>query len=223
MTDASDQAAKLIYIAPDNPIYPNTIQDFWLPDALPTLSAIGNLEILQQNAIALFCSVKCPGDLILKTYDLAQAWRDAGVTVISGFHSPMEKECRRFLMRGTQPMIHCPARSLETMRLSMEQKEAIVQNQLLILSPFPAKQKRMTAALAETRNRLVGAIASQIFIAYADPGSKTAQLAQECLNSNKPIFTFDSPNTQNLRQIGATALSSVARISTKIGSKKDDS
>ena len=76
------------------------------------LATLGNLDILKTPSIALFCSTKCPGDLILKTYDLACAWRAARQTVIGGFHSPMEKECLRLLLRGTQPVIVCPARTL---------------------------------------------------------------------------------------------------------------
>jgi len=43
--------------------------------------------------------------------------RDDGVTVISGFHTPVEKECLRILLRGSQPVIICPARSIEGMRI----------------------------------------------------------------------------------------------------------
>jgi hypothetical protein len=63
----------------------------------------------------------------------------------------MEKECLRLLMRGTQPIIHCPARSLDTLRFSQDQKAAIAANQLLLLWPFVANQKRATAARAEKR------------------------------------------------------------------------
>ena len=59
----------------------------------PRLRAIGAPEILNSEHTALFCSVRCPGDLILKTYDLARAMREAGTPVIGGFQTPMEKEC----------------------------------------------------------------------------------------------------------------------------------
>ena len=62
--------------------------------------------------LALFCSVKCPGKLIMDTYDLAQHLRDIGVTVISGFHSPMEQECLHILLRSPNPVIWCLARGL---------------------------------------------------------------------------------------------------------------
>ncbi len=51
-------------------------------DAAPPISAIGDLGILQTRTLALFCSVRCPGRLILQTYDLALALREAGTAVV---------------------------------------------------------------------------------------------------------------------------------------------
>ena len=65
-----------------------------------TMQTIGDAAILNQPKVALFCSVKCPGKLILETYDLAKRFRNEGILVISGFHSPMEQECLRILLRS---------------------------------------------------------------------------------------------------------------------------
>jgi hypothetical protein len=62
------------------------------PDAI---QAVGKLDILKRKKLAFFCSIKCPGDLILKTYDLARDLQNAGVAVAGGFHSPMEKQRSR--------------------------------------------------------------------------------------------------------------------------------
>ncbi len=158
----------------------------------PILSAIGNLDLLSQNPIALFCSTKCPGDLILKTYDLAQSWRAASRLVISGFHTPIEQDCLNILLRGSQPIIHCPARSLHTLRLSPQQQQAIADHRLLLLSPFQASHSRATAALAEKRNAMIGAIAHTIVIAYAAPNSKTLALANRLIEAGKSVVILSS-------------------------------
>jgi predicted Rossmann fold nucleotide-binding protein DprA/Smf involved in DNA uptake len=93
--------------------YPTVLREYLSGRVPKTLTALGNFDILQRKKLALFCSVKCPGALILQTYDLARALRDAGVAVIGSFHSPMEKECLTLLLRGTQPVIVCPARSID--------------------------------------------------------------------------------------------------------------
>jgi len=42
------------------------------------LSTLGNLDLLAQPKTALFCSARCPGSAILRAYDQAAQWRDAG-------------------------------------------------------------------------------------------------------------------------------------------------
>jgi predicted Rossmann fold nucleotide-binding protein DprA/Smf involved in DNA uptake len=83
---------ELQTICPDEAVYPVALKTCAAFKTVPTLTEIGNLDLLSQNPIALFCSIKCPGDLILKTYDLAQALRDAEIPVISGFHTPIEQD-----------------------------------------------------------------------------------------------------------------------------------
>jgi predicted Rossmann fold nucleotide-binding protein DprA/Smf involved in DNA uptake len=195
-----------VYLTSDHLTYPAGLRAAFTPGQPPILSVLGDPALLHQPALALFCSVKCPGDLILKTYDLAQALREAHIPVISGFHSPMEKECLRLLLRGTPPILHCPARSLEGMRLGPEQKRTVGAGRLLLLSAFPASQRRATADLAEKRNGVVGAIALASFIAYAAPGGKTEAFAQKLSEQGKPLFTLESPNTENLLALGAKAV-----------------
>ena len=171
------------------------------------VKAFGDARLLGTPKLALFCSIKCPGELILKLFDLAKELRDKRVGVISGFHAPMDKECFDILLRGKGPIVWCPARSIEGMRLKPAYKKAIDDGRLLILSPFPARQRRMSADRAEARNRLVAALAERVFVAYADPSGKTEALCREVVSLGKPLFTFESKHTDNLRAIGAKVLS----------------
>lgn len=167
------------------------------------LWAAGPLDILQTNKTALFCSTQCPGGVILKTFDTITTLRDNGQTLIGGFHSPMELECLGILLRGRQPVIWVPARSIHGMHLKPELQPAFSSGRLLILSPFPAQHKRITAALADGRNRVVGAIADRIFVAHAAPGSKTLALCHELHLSGKPLLTLDDPANTNLLSFAA--------------------
>jgi predicted Rossmann fold nucleotide-binding protein DprA/Smf involved in DNA uptake len=168
--------------------------------------ALGNLDILNDNSLAFFCSTKCPGQLILQTYDLARSLREAGVTVIGGFHSPMEKECLAILLRSKQPVIICPARTLHKMRLPKEWKLPLEQGRLLLLSPFEDKLRRTTADQAQMRNKFVATIAAAIFIAHATEGSKSEKLSREMLACGKPLLTLPAPDNARLIALGATAI-----------------
>src|SRR5947209_16094883 len=166
---------NLTILAPSDAAYPRNLT-FEPP---PAIAVLGNQALLQSGPLGFFCSIRCPGAAILKTYDLARRWRDAGVAVIGGFHSPMEKECLTFLLRGTQPALVCPARGLQGMRLPADWRKAIADDRLLLLSPFTAKQKRATAELAEARNAFVATLADRIFVSYAAPGGKIERLCCE--------------------------------------------
>jgi len=171
--------ADVTIINRDHPCYPTTAMALLGDDAPERIYAIGSLDILGQPMLALFCSSKCPGKVILQTYDAVSGLRDAGVVVISGFHSPMEKECLRLLLRGTQPFVICPARSIESMRIPSEWRTPLAAGRLLILSPFDSKHRRVTAETAWYRNRFAAALAARVFIPYAAPGSKTEAFARE--------------------------------------------
>ena len=57
-------------------------------------------------------------------------------TLIGGFHSPMEKECLDLLLRGSRPIIICPARSIDRMRIPKPWKAPLADGRLLVMSPF---------------------------------------------------------------------------------------
>jgi predicted Rossmann fold nucleotide-binding protein DprA/Smf involved in DNA uptake len=158
--------------------------------AVDAVSALGNLEILRSRKLAVICSRKCPGDVILKTYDFARLARDSGIAVVSGFHSPIEKDCLAVLLRGASPIIMVQAHRLSTSRLPREWRKAIDAGRLLLFSPFRQKDKRVTAQLAAERNRFVAAISDEVLFPYAAPGSKTEALALDLLKSGKPVHTF---------------------------------
>lgn len=125
------------HISRDDPRFPARLRERLGADAPPELTALGNLALLALPKTALFCSARCPGKVILTTYDQAAQWRDAGRCVISGFHSPVEKECLRILLRGSQPIIICPARALPQ-RVPPDWKQPLAAGRLLVLSAFAA-------------------------------------------------------------------------------------
>jgi hypothetical protein len=182
------------------PLSPHRVGD----SAPPKIWAAGPLGILEADKTGFFCSSQCPGGVILKTFDAIAAMRDDGRTLVGGFHSPMEWECLGILLRGRQPAIWVPARSIFGMRLKPELQAPFAAGRLLILSPFEPKHKRITAALAEARNRFVGALADRVFVAHAAPASRTLALCEELRRSGKEIVTVDDPMNQALLALGAT-------------------
>ena len=129
----------------------------------------GNTELMEREKLAFFCSSRCPGSVILKTYNFAHDISKSETVVMSGFHSPVEQELFKLLLDRHHPVIVCPARSISRMRVPAEYKTPLSEGRMLILSPFKDNQNRMTAKNAEIRNRFGASIANKILIAHAEP------------------------------------------------------
>ena len=196
--------AKLI--EPDSPDWPEILRRRMESHGFNQIRAIVNLSILEQPLLAFFCSNKCPGDVILRTYDLIRAWRDSGINVVSGFHSPLEKDCLELLLRGAQPIVICPARGIDNMRIPTTWRGALADGRLLIVSPFGTKQRRMTSELAEKRNRFVAALAQDIIIAHASPESRTERFCFELMADGLKLRILNLAANDRLIELGVTAV-----------------
>ena len=186
------------------PVFPS-LSRITLPDGT-TASALGTPATLDRPLLALFCSARCPGALIIAAYDLARALRDAALPVVGGFHTPIERDCLELLLRGTQPVVVCPARSLDRFRLPGPWREPIAAGRLLVLSPFAANHRRPTAALAAERNAFVASLAHAALVVHADPGGATHRLARDLLAAGKPVFAPGHPANDHLLLAGARPL-----------------
>jgi predicted Rossmann fold nucleotide-binding protein DprA/Smf involved in DNA uptake len=142
------------------------------------LQLIGSLNLLALRKTALFCSARVPGNVILRAHDIAQQLRDEGATVISGFHSPIEKDCLKILLRGKRPIVICFARAIEKIRLPSTWRTGLASGRLLILSPFEKRPRRPTVDSARHRNEVVAALADEVVIFHATPGGQIDRLSK---------------------------------------------
>jgi predicted Rossmann fold nucleotide-binding protein DprA/Smf involved in DNA uptake len=172
------KAPDVLTLTPSQAHWPRRLQERLGRAAPSRFRYIGNTEILAERKLGLFCSVRCPGDAILRAYDVAQKLRDEGVTVVSGFHSPVEKECLRILFRGNQPIIICLARAMEKIRLPADWRRALENGRLLLLSPFEKRPRRPTTESSHQRNELVAALSDEALIIHAEPNGNVARISE---------------------------------------------
>jgi len=126
------------------------------------------------------------------------ALREAAIPTIGGFHTPLERECLDFLLRGQQPVIVCPARGIAGMRLPKGWRTGIDQERLLLVSPFPEAVRRPTADTADSRNRLVIALATKVFVIHASPGGRTEALVRHAAALGRPTYALADPANAHL-------------------------
>jgi len=206
-------ASTLTWIHHGDSTYPSCLDNYLGAKAPKRLATVGNHDFLKSKALALVCSAKCPGNLILQTYDLARALCEMGVTIIGGFHSPMERECLRILLRGKQPTILCPGRTLHGMRLPKEYRSHLDEGRLLLVSPFSERHRRPTIETALYRNHFVAALADRVFVPYAAPSSKTFEFCRVLISWHKPLYTLANEANAQLLALGAQPLDGPRAVS----------
>lgn len=178
---------------------------------LPTmqfLQASGNVEVLSTPRLGLICSSQCPGSIVLRTFDLIRDLRDRGIVVVGGFHSPMERECLRILLRGRQPIVICPARSIDGMSVPPEWALAYESGRILVMSAVAPSERRVIRRLALRRNRFVCALSARVLVPHASPGSATLRLCLDLIPAGKPVLTFADRANEDLLRNGARAVES---------------
>lgn len=171
------KAPEVLTLVPSHPHWPRQLNQR-LTTATPSqLWLIGNQEILGERKIGLFSSARCPENAIVNGRQAARRLCQEGAAVVSGFHSPLEKECLRIFMEGRQSIIICLARALANIRLPKEWQGAIESGRLLLLSRFQ-KSRRADKETARRRNELVAALSDEVLIVHAEPGGAVERISQ---------------------------------------------
>lgn len=195
------EARKIEYAR--EPGYFLNLGDGWDIEKFPLLWTIGNAALLKSDLLAIFCSRKCPGSIVRISHDFAEDLRARGIPVIGGFQTPVEKMFLEVLLKGEAPVVVCPARGIQSIRLLPEWSQPLDESRLLVVSPFGPRQRHATKDTAEVRNRFVSAAADRLFFLYASPKSRTMTLAGELLQEGREIETFDVKENVELVQAGA--------------------
>jgi predicted Rossmann fold nucleotide-binding protein DprA/Smf involved in DNA uptake len=184
-------------------LYPAALTHRMGEAAPDVIYADGDPAILKYQRMGLICSIRCPGSIVLKTFDLIRTLRDKGVVLIGGFHSPMERECLDLLLRSTQPVILCPAKSIRNLRMGKAARNALNKGRLLILSVFDDAIRRTTAPQSILRNDVVAALAKALLVPHAFKNGKTWATLNKALGYGQDVFTLEDEANADLIRSGA--------------------
>ena len=141
------------------------------------MHSIGNDELLKLHKVAFLCSRKFPAEVALKSCRWADEQREKGTCVISGYHSPIEKDVLRRLLQGTQPIIIAMAKGLK--KLDPEWDAAIAAGRLLVISRYADSVSHPCESKCYQRNRMMMELADKIVIAHASAGGNLERLCAE--------------------------------------------
>lgn len=139
-----------------------------------SISCYGDTSIASLHKTAFLCSRSYPASIVLRIYSWAKEVRERGECIISGFHSPLEKDALDILLGGKQPIIFAAPRGLPK-RYPPVLRRAIEDGRMLALSPFDEKVMRITVTTAQARNKFMIKISQRIVVAAAPDESRIIQ------------------------------------------------
>ncbi|NUN93511.1 MAG: DNA-processing protein DprA [Verrucomicrobiae bacterium] len=145
-------------------------------DTAASILGVGNPALLGEPLLGLIASRECPGHVLLETLDRVPEWVKAGRVILSGFHSPLEQQVLRSVLRRRGCVVKVLARGMTDYRPTAEERESLADGRILVITACPPEVRRTTRDTALARNRLVLALASEIITPYVADGSALADL-----------------------------------------------
>lgn len=149
------------------------------------MTSLGNTKLLTTQITGFLCSRTVASKAILPCLDWAiEIAKDENATIMSTFHSPVEKEVLTFLLQGKCNIILVLARSLYK-TIPQELKPALDSNRLLIIST--CDQPRISKDSAMRANQYICDHSSTLVFGFISPDSRL-EMMYEKTKQNKYII-----------------------------------
>lgn len=117
------------------------------------VSYLGNESLMQLPKVSFLSSRSITPDAVMNSHAWAAKIRETDTCVISGFHSDLEKDVLKFLLRGKCPVVIVEARTPRK-RVPAELRAAFNAGRILFVALLEEK-RRISETAATKRNRFV--------------------------------------------------------------------
>jgi predicted Rossmann fold nucleotide-binding protein DprA/Smf involved in DNA uptake len=149
------------------------------PDVAARIVGAGETALLAEPLLGLIASRECPGHVLLETLDRVPEWVKAGRVIVSGFHSPLEQQVLRSVLRRKGRVVKVLARAMTEYHPAAEEREPLAAGRMLIITASPPEVHRTTRETALARNQLVLNLAMEIVVPHVASDSPLATLLSE--------------------------------------------
>jgi predicted Rossmann fold nucleotide-binding protein DprA/Smf involved in DNA uptake len=147
-------------------------------DALHSVYTLGSTALLALPKLAFICSRRCPPELEPRIRAWAEAQRESGTCVMSGFHSQSERLVLDCLLAGSQPLILVLACGIRE-PLVRGLQGPLSAGRLLIMSRYAPSVSHPCQDKCQQRNRWMLDLADAAVVAHAAPGGQLDRLLKE--------------------------------------------
>lgn len=149
------------------------------------METLGNSSLLDLKKIGYFAAGRIAALSVLPTLDWAtEVAKHDYVSVVSGFHSKMEREVLDFLFRGKCGIICVLSRSMYK-KIPDNFRDAYDAGRVLFISPFKTSVTRSSRQLCHQRNEYVASISDELVFS-----SLTTESSLYPLTITKKLFVL---------------------------------
>ncbi len=156
----------------------------------------GNRNLLSKKRWGVLASRKENQNITQRVIQFISRINQLEHVLMSGWHSPTEKQVHNFLINEGIPHIHLEAKGLPYAECKLGGKD------LLFISTCADTVKRITRARALRRNEMLCELSDQLLIPQINPGGKTHALVEQYC-TKKDVFLFDAGGNPGLLEKGA--------------------
>jgi len=147
--------------------YPRRIKAKLKEDAPPVLYGCGDIELLDKGGLAVVGSRHVDDDLIAYTEKVGRLTATAGRGIISGGAKGIDRAAMRGGLQGGGVVIGVMADSLERAALARDNREPLINGQLVLISPYDPSAG-FNVGNAMQRNKIIYALADAALVVTAD-------------------------------------------------------
>lgn len=126
------------------------------------METLGNTSLFDRKKIGFLAGSKIAALSVLPTLDWAsEVAASDNVSIVSGFHSKLERQVLELLLQGQCGIICVLARSLYV-KIPLEYQAAFTDNRVIFVSE--ERQSRISKESAYRRNKLVATLSDELVI-----------------------------------------------------------
>lgn len=143
----------------------------------PTPAFLGDTTLLSlPERTAFLSSRRITPAAVLRCLDWAESCHDTDGCILGGFHSPLERDVLRFLLRGHIPVVMALARPLWK-TIPPDLRSPLEEGRLLLVAPLPPTSgRRASSATCAARNRWILAHSTRLVLGTLDPAGSLVRL-----------------------------------------------
>ena len=172
--------------------YPYRVKTRLADNAPPVLFGCGDMALLENGGLAVVGSRNASDEVLSKTEEIGRLAAESSCTVISGAARGVDRAAMNGALTEGGTAVGVLAEALENFALSRDNREMLMEDRLLLISPYDPKA-RFNVGNAMQRNKLVYALSDVGLVMESDKergGTWAGAVEQLRKLQNVPIYVY---------------------------------